>query len=322
MEQKRQLQLFSIELFKTKGFNKIPLDYESFIKVFDHLSSLPSEKARIKSNETNNYSVIYVEKPKNDKIQGIMTHARKDQIPGKIEETEKYPKEAIQLKENMALGEQTFFYIFYVGKDTTGTDKFVLAVLANLHGPRASKIEDFILELAGVKTDFNISEANLIALAKSDPFAKLNDNQTIYELDLSYKPQITKYAEELDESIFSAGKLLSKLDPIDIVINVRSAGRIRKDSQPLKNLMVKSVKKFLQKVIEGGDRSHVNKLKIKTKNELGGIEFIDIISEYISYPVSIYREEEWYNSETIFSKIKSIIDTNLPEIKRYFDLIT
>ena len=68
--------------------------------------------------------------------------------------------------------------------------------------------------------------------------------------------------------------------------------------------------------------SHINKLKIKTKNELGGIEFIDIISEYISYTILIYKEDEWYNSEIIFSKIKTIINTNLSEIRRCFDLVT
>lgn len=322
MEQKRPLQLFSIELLKTKGFNRIPLEKADFIKVFDRLSSLSPEEARIQSDETNNYSVIYIEKPNDAKIRGIMTHARKDQIPGEIGETEKYPKEAIPLKENTALGEQTFFYIFYAGKDTTGIDKFVLAVLSNLHGPRANKIKDFILQLDSVKTDFNISEVKLIALAKEDPFAKLNDDQTIYELELSYQPQITKYTEELDESIFSASKSLSKLDPIDIVISVRSAGRIQKYSKPLKEPVVKSIKNFFQKVIEGGDMSHINKLKIKTKNELGGTEFIDIISEYISYTILIYKEDEWYDSEIIFSKIKTIINTNLSEIRRCFDLVT
>ena len=103
MEQKRPLQLFSIELLKSEGSNKIPLGKADFIKVFNQLSSLSSDKARIQSDSANNYSVIYVEKPDDTKIQGIMTYARKDQIPGEIEETEKYPKEAIPLKEDTAL---------------------------------------------------------------------------------------------------------------------------------------------------------------------------------------------------------------------------
>ena len=209
-----------------------------------------------------------------------------------------------------------------MGKDSSGIDKFVLAVLANLHGPRANKIKDFILRLDDIKTNFNISEVNLIALAKSDPFEKLNDNQIIYELELAYQPPVTKYIEGLNESIFSASKALSALEPINIIINVRSAGRVGKGSEPLKALSFGSIRTFLRRVKEGGDSSHINKFKIKTKNELGGIEFIDIISEYISYTVIIEKESEWYNSETIFNKIKNIINANILEIKKCFDLVT
>lgn len=319
----RKIQFFSIEVVTEQNGQRVTNG--DIVGPFSDLkNALVNDCKLLASNET--YDVIDVEQTNAHKISGIITKVKKTWMTKVIKQNEKSPSRQLNLGADEFIGDLTYFQVLSLGLDRSGLERYVLATMRDSYGPWYGCLSDFLLRLP-VLAGRNIKDVLIKPLIRKDMLGSLNNNRKLYSMsiDIPVLSQVSDDLEALDKNIMHAAKALKKVggESLSVKITISASKSLKSKGQPPLNISIGLMKRLVNTLARKGQADRLRKLEVKLRDELTEKIFtLDLLEEFVMYPVEFSNNQELLSAEIVHSKISDMFGSKRKEIDKYFALET